>query len=151
MRRSANLRDTSSGKDRPAAPWSLSVRNHEGMGSRLLAVLTVMFVASSTASASVARGGLAGTVTRGPITPVCRVGIPCDALAPNLTLTFTHAAVNVTTRTDQRGRYRIELPVGTYVVRTSSKPFGRTPQPGTVRVRAGTIERIDFTIDTGIR
>ncbi len=149
---SPSLRETSAGKDHPAASSSLLVRNHGGMSSRrLLAVLAVMFVASSTASAGVVRGGLAGTVTRGPITPVCRVGIPCNAPAPNLTLTFTHGAVNVTTRTDQRGRYRIELPVGSYVVHTSSQPFGRTPQPGTVRVRAGTIEKTDFTIDTGIR
>jgi hypothetical protein len=122
------------------------------MGSkRLAAVLAVALAATTTASAAVLRGGLTGTVTRGPITPVCRVGIPCDAPAANVTLTFTRASISTRTRTDQQGRYRIELPAGTYAVRTSSTPFGQTPKPGTVRVRAGGLETVDFTIDTGIR
>ncbi len=88
---------------------------------------------------------------RGPITPVCREGVPCDAPASNLTLTFSRSGRVWSARTDQRGAYRIRLAPGTYAVRTSSKPFGQTPRPARVRVRAGHLDRIVFTIDTGIR
>jgi hypothetical protein len=56
-----------------------------------------------------------------------------------------------TTRTDASGGYRIKLPAETYAVHTNVRPFGRTPRPATVRVRAGHSDEIDFTIDTGIR
>ena len=88
---------------------------------------------------------------RGPITPVCRVGVPCDAPAAHIVLAFSDARVVRTTRTDAGGSYRIRLPAGIYVVRTNLRPFGRTPRPATVRVRAGHSDEIDFTIDTGIR
>ena len=87
---------------------------------------------------------------RGPITPVCRVGVPCSGPAAEVTLTFSRAGVLRTTTTDEHGRYRIELPPGTYTVRTSSKPFGQTPRPATIRVRAGHSQHIDLTIATGI-
>ena len=87
---------------------------------------------------------------RGPITPVCRAGVPCSGPAADVTLTFTGAGVVRTTTTDDHGRYRIELPPGTYTVRTNSKPFGQTPRPATTRVRAGRSQQIDLTIATGI-
>jgi len=113
--------------------------------------VVVLGLASTASSAASSPGGLHGVVTRGPITPVCRVGVPCDGPAPGITLTFTHAGVAKTTRTDQDGAYRVELPPGSYAVRTSSKPFGEVPSPASVHVRAGHSDKIDFVIDTGIR
>ncbi len=88
---------------------------------------------------------------RGPVTPVCRVGVPCDARAPNVVLTFSRAGFIRQTRTDKQGAYRVALPPGIYSVRTNSKPFGQMPRPAQVRVRAGHMDKIVFTIDTGIR
>jgi Carboxypeptidase regulatory-like domain len=88
---------------------------------------------------------------QGPVTPVCRVGVPCDAPAAHIVLAFSGARLVRTTRTDASGRYRIKLPAGIYVVHTNLRPFGTTPRPATVRVRAGRSDEIDFTIDTGIR
>ena len=88
---------------------------------------------------------------RGPITPVCRVGVPCDAPAAHIVLAFSDARGVRTTRTDASGSYRIKLPAGIYAVHTNLRPFGRTPRPATVHVRAGLSAEIDFTIDTGIR
>ena len=115
-------------------------------------MVTVAVVLAAVAGASAAvPSGLHGTVSRGPITPVCQVGVPCDGPAANVTLTFTRAGVSRTTKTDQHGAYRIDLPAGIYAVRTSSKPFGLIPRPANVHVRAGHSDQLDFTIDTGIR
>jgi hypothetical protein len=106
--------------------------------------------AQSTPSAS----GLTGTVTRGPTTPVCRVGEPCDAPAANFVLVFTRmrGSIPVRARTDVDGRYRVRLAAGIYTV-TSEVPvrIGRGIAPARVHVRAGHVDRIDFSVDTGIR
>jgi Carboxypeptidase regulatory-like domain len=96
-------------------------------------------------------GTLHGQVMRGPITPVCRVGQPCDAPAKNVRLLFTRAGRTTSTLTDSTGRYRVRLAAGTYTVRTDQAPFGRVPQPQVVTVKASTLRRVDFHIDTGIR
>jgi hypothetical protein len=96
-------------------------------------------------------GTIHGTVMRGPIAPVCRVGIPCSEPAKHVTLYFTRNGSARSTVTDNRGRYAMRLPAGVYVVKTNQRPFGTTPQPRSVRVRAKTSTRVDFDIDTGIR
>jgi hypothetical protein len=117
----------------------------------LIAIILGAIAAEASASVPLPPSGLFGTVTRGPITPVCRIGVPCDAPAPHLMLTFTRAGVAKTARTDQHGAYRIDLQAGTYTVRTNSKPFGQIPRPANVHVRSHDPDKIDFAIDTGIR
>ena len=118
---------------------------------RALALVTVCLAVVASSSGAVPRSGLYGTVMRGPITPVCLVGVPCEAPAANVILTFSGASFVRSTQTDDRGVYRIGLPPGIYSVRTKSKPLGQTPRPARVRVRAGHSDRIVFLIDTGIR
>ena len=96
-------------------------------------------------------GTIHGTVMRGPTAPVCRVGIPCSAPAKHVTLYFTRNGSTRSTVTDDRGRYAMRLPAGVYAVKTNQRPFGTTPQPRSVRVRARASTRVDFDIDTGIR
>ena len=119
--------------------------------SRLLALIVVGCTLAAGAAASSTTSGLHGSVRRGPITPVCREGIPCDGPAPGVVLAFTRAGVIRKVRTDSKGLYRIALPPGTYSVTTSMRPFGRTPRPARVRVRAGHWDTIVFSVDTGIR
>jgi hypothetical protein len=88
-----------------------------------------------------------GTVTIGPITPVCRVGVPCDRPAARVTMTFTRLGHAFATTTDGSGGYRIRLKPGIYVVRASA---GMSMRPRAVNVRAPNT-RLDFAIDTGIR
>jgi hypothetical protein len=116
-----------------------------------LGLIAVSLAAVAGASAAPQRSGLHGTVSRGPITPVCREGVACDAPAPNIILTFSRAGRVRMTRTDRQGAYRIELPPGIYAVRTNAKPFGQIPHPATVHVRVGRTDKINLTIDTGIR
>jgi hypothetical protein len=96
-------------------------------------------------------GTLHGHVLRGPITPVCRVGTPCDAPAANTTVQFTRLGRTVNTLTNAKGYYRIRLKGGVYSVTTKRQSVGRGLEPRTVRVVAGRDKRADFHIDTGIR
>jgi hypothetical protein len=114
----------------------------------LVAVSFAAFAGGSTASP---RSGLYGTVRRGPITPVCRVGVACDAPARNVILTFSRTGLVRRIQASEQGAYRIGLPPGIYSVRTNSKAFGQTPRPARVHVRAGHLDKISFMIDTGIR
>ena len=114
-----------------------------------MALLWAGLIAAGGAAGSTVPSGLYGTVTRGPITPVCRVGVPCTAPAANTTLVFSrpgHPQVRV--RTHQDGTYRIALPGGTYTVRVAT---ARPLQPGKAWVRSGHYRHVDFSIDTGIR
>jgi hypothetical protein len=93
--------------------------------------------------------GLHGTVTKGPTTPVCQVGMPCTAPAAHTTLVFTRAGVAKRTATDTDGRYRITLAPGYYAVRAVGARFGMRPTK--VHVSRGPNLRLNFSIDTGIR
>jgi hypothetical protein len=117
-------------------------------------VLSILaLVVAAGAQATPRRGTLTGTVTRGPITPVCAIEVPCDEPAPNVTLLFTrNDAVIGRAVTDANGNYRIRLPGGTYVVRRpSATTIDRRLDPNRVWVAAARTRRIDFSIDTGIR
>jgi hypothetical protein len=106
------------------------------------------------AALAIALSGLHGTVSKGPITPVCRVGQPCSAQA-HVTLIFrrTIGATRVyRTRTTTAGAYRITLPAGYYTVTTAERiGIDRMIRPQRVHVRAGYNDKLDFRIDTGIR
>ncbi len=95
--------------------------------------------------------GFHGTVTKGPTVPVCRVGEPCTAPA-QVTLLFHRAGHTYRTRSAANGAYRITLPAGYYTVSTVER-IGITPniRPHAVHVRRGHNDRLDFSIDTGIR
>jgi hypothetical protein len=95
----------------------------------------------------VATGVLYGSVTIGPLTPVCRAGTPCDGPAKHATLTFSHGARSIVARTDAEGRYRVTLTLGAWTVRAS---VGMSMRPTSVAVRSGT-HRQNFSVDTGIR
>ncbi len=67
-------------------------------------------------------GSLHGTVTRGPITPVCEVGTPCEGPAAHIALLFTRAGKTTKTTTGPGGGYRIRLAAGrTPCARTRSR------------------------------
>ncbi len=90
---------------------------------------------------------LKGTVSIGPMRPVCRVGMRCDQAAAHVVLTFRRGARALTARTNAAGAYVVTLSPGTYSVSASA---GLRIAPDLVTVRAGT-QRRSFAIDTGIR
>jgi hypothetical protein len=96
--------------------------------------------------------GARGTVTRGPITPVCRAGISCTAPAVGVTLVFVQAGTPVAAvTTSGQGTYRVVLPPGRYVVRGRGTTRLGSIRPSIVTVRTGTFTVLNFSIDTGIR
>lgn len=98
-------------------------------------------------------GGLQGVVTRGPVTPVCRVGSSCNEPAVGAILVFlTGGHVVARVRTRVGGRYSVRLAPGLYSVRLLPIPrIGFGLRPTIVRVVQRSFRRLDFTIDTGIR
>jgi len=97
--------------------------------------------------------GFHGFVGKGPTLPVCRAGEPCTAPA-QVTLVFRNARTARTfrTRSDPRGAYRILLAPGYYTVTTVERiGLTRNIRPSAVHVRAAHVDRLDFSIDTGIR
>lgn len=121
---------------------------------RVVALLSTAALATAAgAQATPLRGTLTGTVTRGPIAPVCVAEQPCDEPAASVTLLFVrHAAVVGRAVSDSAGHYRVRLPAGTYAVRRPfAKTIDRKLEPNRVSVAAARTRRIDFSIDTGIR
>ena len=90
---------------------------------------------------------LYGAVTIGPVTPVCRVGVPCDKPAAQVRLAFTRLGHTVLTTTNAAGNYRIELTPGIYAVRASA---GMSMRPQNINVHRPSTH-LNFSIDTGIR
>ena len=88
-----------------------------------------------------------GTVTIGPLTPVCRAGTPCDGPANRVVLTFSSPSHAVGATTGAGGGYAVRLSPGTYTVTASS---GMRITPTQLVVRSAP-RRQSFAIDTGIR
>jgi hypothetical protein len=92
--------------------------------------------------------GIAGTVRRGPIRPVCVAGLPCDGPAAGVLVDIDSgrtAVVRLRTRRD--GTFLVYVPPGTYTARVVAKRAA----PVVARVRAGALTRVALSIDTGIR
>jgi hypothetical protein len=89
---------------------------------------------------------LKGTVTIGPLTPVCHVGTPCDGPAPRVVLTFTSTRGGFRATTAANGTYAVRIAPGTYTV-TASR--GMRISPATLVVHGPRSQ--SFAIDTGIR
>ena len=96
---------------------------------------------------------LFGKVTKGPTTPICVEGEPCEAPAANVTLVFVRGGevkARATTRAD--GSYRVRLAPGGYSARVSPPPrIGTGLTPRQVRVADGHSSRINFHLDTGLQ
>lgn len=119
----------------------------------LIVLLATAALLSAAASAATHPNGLYGVVRKGPTTPVCRVGVPCDAPA-QVTLIFSKAGKQAARirSTKATGSYRIGLAPGYYTVTTLEKVgVGRDIKPRTVHVRRAHWDKLNFFIDTGIR
>ena len=115
-----------------------------------LALLAALALAAASAGAPPKPSGLYGLVMRGPVTPVCRVGIPCDEPAANVTFLLVRKGKSVRVRTDDKGRYRVRLAPGRYVITRTNWGPGSI-KPASARVPFGRFARVNIFIDTGIR
>jgi hypothetical protein len=105
------------------------------------------------AGAPAYRSGITGHVVEGPITPVCRPGVPCTRPFANATIQVVDSATRNTAGTavtNRRGNFRVEVPPGSYLVHVQVVDFPRCPEvQAVVRGHHYTAVRIDC--DTGIR
>lgn len=121
---------------------------------RLAAAVAGLATAAVLACSSTApTTGLQGTVTRGPIAPVCQVGSPCTAPVAG-TFTVWRGTVSITTfRSDSSGHYAVALDPGTYtIIAGSDVPvFDPSQRQQTATVGPSGYTAFDITFDTGIR
>jgi hypothetical protein len=97
--------------------------------------------------------GLTGVVVRGPITPVCQSGVPCDApFSAGFTVERDGQAV-AQFRSDGSGAFTVRLSPGTYSVTPDADAPLLAPKSQAKTVEVGpvglTTVRLEF--DTGIR
>ena len=119
----------------------------------VLGGVVLLLLAVSGAGAGVG-SGLYGIVRKGPVTPVCQVGVPCNKPVAGVVLTFVGQSGSQWRATSKaNGNYRLALQPGTYRVRVGSASagrFGSSVKPALVTV-TGKFSHQNFLIDTGIR
>jgi hypothetical protein len=107
----------------------------------------------ATASDNMAATGLAGTVMRGPVTPVCRIDVPCDApFSASFDVQRDGARV-ASFHSDADGKFTIVLPPGTYLIVPASDAPLMNPslQAKTATVNPSGLTKVELLFDTGIR
>jgi hypothetical protein len=94
-----------------------------------------------------------GSLTRGPIMPVCIEGRSCDAPAVGVVLVFSKAGRDVRrVTTGTAGRFTLRLEPGLYAVRAARKPvLGTVVTPTRFRVATKGMTTLRLHLDTGIR
>jgi len=97
-------------------------------------------------------GTVTGRVFAGPTCPVEVAGSPCPPAtwAGTVIATATDGARREV-RTDEAGRFQIELPAGTYEFVAATEAGIGAATPRTVVVEAGVTSTVYLDVDTGIR
>jgi hypothetical protein len=131
------------------------------MGCRSLAWLLSLTLACTGADNAAAPAttesststGLEGVVRRGPIQPVCRLDVPCDAPFSARFEVRSGARLVTGFRSDSAGRFVVLLTPGEYtVVPDSSAPLlGAAWQTRAVVVGSRGLTHVELDFDTGIR
>lgn len=122
-------------------------------GSPLLTLLVGALLGCGAASLTGARSAPEGEVLRGPVTPVCRIDVPCDAGFSAL-FHVLQGGVEVTQfGSDAAGRFHLAVPPGTYTVVPDSTAPLMAPaiQSRTVTVAGLRLIPDTLVFDTGIR
>ena len=123
---------------------------HSGLFVVLAGVVTISACGATAPSPTT---GLTGTVVRGPITPVCRIDVPCEA-SFSAGFTVQRAGREVARfQSDAEGQFTVRLDAGTYsVVPDRNAPLiAPTSQSRTVTVGDTGLTAVRLTFDTGIR
>jgi hypothetical protein len=96
--------------------------------------------------------GLEGTVRRGPIMPVCQVGVPCDAPFSATFQVSQGQRLVARFHSDSAGHYLVLLPPGGYVIAPDAgSPGFLSGQTREATVWTRGLTHLDLEFDTGIR
>lgn len=115
--------------------------------------LVVFLTARCGAPSSPTDTGLTGTVLRGPVTPVCRVDVPCDQPF-SASFSVRQDGRTVTTfHSDANGHFESRIAPGTYVVvpATDAPIISPSSQVKQVEVASKGLTTVVLQFDTGIR
>jgi hypothetical protein len=138
------------GKMIQGVPLSLGRKRLPG----IVAVIASMAAAGCSNASLSPITGLTGVVSRGPVTPVCRVDVPCDAPF-SATFTVQKSGRQVAQfRSDASGQFTVFLQPGGYIVVPAADAPILSPsaQAKSVSVAdSGTLTTIRLMFDTGIR
>lgn len=116
----------------------------------LAAVLLTARCGSPTAPTTT---GLAGTVYRGPVAPVCVFNQPCEAPF-KAGFTVQRGTTRIATfQSDEQGHFEVRLSPGSYVIVPDADAPIISPRSQTKDVTAGAtgLTMVDLHFDTGIR
>jgi len=97
--------------------------------------------------------GLTGTVIRGPITPVCRVDLPCSAPFSAHFTVMSGSSTVASFLSDSSGVFTVMLAPGSYtIVPAADAPvMSATSQAKSVIVGPVGLTKVQLEFDTGIR
>jgi hypothetical protein len=95
--------------------------------------------------------GLTGTVTRGPIQPVCIVGVPCDAPFAGRFFVRRGTLTYASFESDSAGHFEVRLAPGAYLVVPDESAPVMPGQSQEVTVRSMGLTPVELSFDTGIR
>jgi hypothetical protein len=129
----------------------LQARSQGAFASRLLAAFLV--TGSCGSPTEPVTTGLAGTVFRGPISPVCVLYLPCEEPF-SAGFTVQRGATRVATfKSDAQGHFEVRLPPGAYVVIPAADApiISGSAQTREVTVGSAGLTTVAFHFDTGIR
>jgi hypothetical protein len=115
-------------------------------------VLALGLVACGGSASPASDSGIFGTVTVGPTCPVEMQMSPCPPgpWTGDVTATDANGRV-VRTTTDAHGSYSLSLAPGSYQVVPVTSDGPPSGEPTSVVVVSGSTQRVDLTVDTGIR
>lgn len=120
----------------------------------LAGLLALALCSLPACSAETSGGGIIeGHVSRGPIMPVCRDGVPCDGVYADAKIVVKDKAGAVAARAtaDRNGDFKVGVRAGAFAVGVDvSGPFPSCSQVDIVVVDGATV-RADVDCDTGIR
>lgn len=123
------------------------------MRTASLFIVALSWTASCSAPTAPSDTALVGTVVRGPIQPVCRVDVPCDApFSASFTVQQRDRTV-ATFRSDAAGHFEVRLPPGTYLIIPGPDAPIISPRTQTKEVLVGSNgpTTVVLHFDTGIR
>ena len=119
----------------------------------ILALPVLLCAAACGSPTSPTSTGVAGTVFRGPVAPVCMVNQPCEAPF-KASFSVQRGTTRVTAfHSDEQGHFEVRLSPGTYVVVPEADAPIISPQSQTKEVTVGAsgLTMVELHFDTGIR
>ncbi len=120
---------------------------------RLLTLALFCGIAGCGAPAAPGNTTLVGTVVRGPVQPVCQVGVPCDAPFSAGFAVQQEDRVVASFRSDTQGHFEVLLAPGRYVVVPNPDAPLMSPKAQAKDVMVGPSgpTTVVLHFDTGIR